>query len=92
MVGTVRVDTIFQLPAYVAKYFEQPKEVEECNNQIAGFLAFFAVMNDHRKSEYLSMKPLHFWAANGKHSFPLLSKVALRVLSRVRLANESGVF
>ena len=81
MVGTDRVDTIFQLPAYVAKYFEQLKEVEECNNQITGFLAFSALMTDNRKSEYLSMKSLQFWAVYGKHLFPLLSKVALRVLS-----------
>ena len=80
MVGTDRVDTIFQLRAFVAKYFEQLKEVEECNNQITGFLAFFALMTYNRKLEYLSRKPLHFWAVYGKHLFPLLSKVALRVL------------
>ena len=27
------------------------------------------------------MKPFHFWADYGKHLFPFLSKVALRVLS-----------
>ena len=51
MVGTDRVDTMFKLRAYVSKYFEQLKEVEDCNNQITGFLAFFALMTDNRKFE-----------------------------------------
>ena len=70
MVGTDRVDSIFQLRAYVAKYFEQPKEVEGCNNQITGFIAFFfALMTDNRKPEYLSMKPLHFWSKQLRQTF-----------------------
>lgn len=68
------------LENFIRVFFTEYAMQLRCTAEFKAFLTTFSSLGGDAEVEFLSMSSFEYWSVYGRHTYPLLSKIAFRIL------------